>query len=119
MVSTLEQVFQIFPKSYDKPTPWQQKDVSKIESPLITVDVRTKKPKSSNDDSVTQNKDQSLSVLYGTLDTTAHFTSEVDYTVNHNYEIMATAELNTSLQLCDLERNQTFTILLLVQNNPY
>ena len=62
---------------------------------------------------VTQYIDLSTNTQFGTLDVPAHFDSEVDYTVNHIYEIMTTAQINNWTQLCELEHTQIFTIMSL------
>ena len=80
---------------------------------------RIKKIKSTNDGFVKHYMHQTSNTRFGTLDKPAHFTPNVDYTVNHIFEIMTTTEINTLTQHCETERTQFLTILSLAQPNRF
>ena len=61
-----------------------------------------------------------LNVLnnFATIDYDAHINTEIDYTINHVFRSMTVQELNTLHTICELERNQLLTILLMSVQIP-
>ena len=97
----------------------QNNKVFKSEPAPVPVDVRSERIKSTNDGYVNQYINQSSSIRFGIWDIPAHLNSKIYHTVNHTYEIMATSEINTLTQLCEIERTKNLKTSSFAQTNPF
>ena len=59
-----------------------------------------------------------VSINFATIDYDAHINTKIDYPINHVFRSMTVQELNTLHTICELERNQRFTILAMSVQNP-
>ena len=55
---------------------------------------------------------------FAPIDYDAHMNTKIDYTINHLFRSMTAQELITLHTICELERNQLFTILARSVQNP-
>ena len=59
-----------------------------------------------------------ISYNFATKDYDAHFSTKIDFTINHIFKSMTVQELNTLHTVCELERTQLLTILAMPVKNP-
>ena len=55
---------------------------------------------------------------FATINYEAHINTKIDYSINHIFESMSVAELNTLHTICEVERTQLLTILAMSVKNP-
>ena len=55
---------------------------------------------------------------FATIDFEAHINTKIDYSNDHVFKSMSVAELNTLHTICEVERTQLLTILIMSVKNP-